>query len=967
MFIKRNRRLLALVPLAASAILFVGTGAKAQTPPSTDAAAPQGGTLEKITVTGTLIPRVGDGPQPVETLGQDFIEKQADQSLDQVLNRLTSGISQQNATTFAGNSNSPAGSAFGLHGLPAGDTLTLVDGYRFPNYPIPINSVQSYVDINSIPLAAVDHIDVLKIGGGATYGSDAIAGTVNIITKDNYNGVDLKNYYGISQRGDYEQEHFQFTAGIANKDFLGGKLSITTFFDYYSQSPIESVDRWYAFGDRHKLATNYPNQPVAFFPAAGSYTGVTTSNTYQVKNGTTGPNITAADFLINPAATFNTFNPIDEQLAARENNYGGGLNLNYQATDWLKFYDKFFITRKEETSITPNQGFSAGDGIVIPANNPFNPFHEDLIPNGQLGREFGPWNSDVIVRTLRNIVGLNIQLPHDWYIDANYLYGESDSTQTVQNALNVQRLQQAINGTLPGMVGTFFNPFTDGNVSGHPNSAFYRALKTEQFQNNRTDISQFTVRSGGTLYELPSGPISVAGGLEYRSESLIQSNDFNSEFSNIASADFAGHLLSAHRYIYSAYGELDIPIFGEKFSFPGMRNLDISLQDRWDQYTVFGDAVKPTFSIRYKPFDDLTFKAIYAEGFVAPSLGQLFASPLQFQTTIFDPKLNQTYNVLLQNGGNQHLKPQSSYEQLVEMVWEPGSKDENSWWHWAKGFTFDIDWYQIAIRDQISTIQAQTLVGAPGAFPGTVIRNGAGAIQEVIANYQNVGSTLTSGIDVGAEYTTKEYAWGALDFDIRASYIYKLSAKRLEGNADGTAGFQVLQEDDSFGVPDLRLVASLFYSKTLFGTDTFKTGLTVNYTDSEHDGLDNFKGTLPAVDAGLNPPGFVHLVGSWTTLDYQVAYTFGPKAEVTPQTPQPGYSKDGKRVLGEKAISPKPEGKSWGLRNLLDNTTLTFGINNIGDVRPPLSVQGGTFFQGFDTLAANAIQRYFYFQIEKKF
>ena len=88
---------------------------------------------------------------------------------------------------------------------------------------------------------------------------------------------------------------------------------------------------------------------------------------------------------------------------------------------------------------------------------------------------------------------------------------------------------------------------------------------------------------------------------------------------------------------------------------------------------------------------------------------------------------------------------------------------------------------------------------------------------------------------------------------------------------------------------------------------------------------------------------------------------------MTPQTPQPGYSKDGKRVLGEKAISPKPEGKSWGLRNLLDNTTLTFGINNIGDVRPPLSVQGGTFFQGYDTLAANAIQRYFYFQIEKKF
>src|SRR6202030_193630 len=184
---------------------------------------------------------------------------------------------------------------------------------------------------------------------------------------------------------------------------------------------------------------------VAFFPANGTFTGNNSGNTYSVKLGTTGPNITGNDFVTTPpggtAPSQQTFVPIDEQLAARETRYGGIVNANYEPTDWLKFYDRFIIQRNEENTVTPNQGFSAADGIVIPANNPFNPFGEALTPNGQLEREFGPWSTDVIIRTLRNIVGGTIQLPHDWFVDANFLYGESDATETVYNSISKQRLQ----------------------------------------------------------------------------------------------------------------------------------------------------------------------------------------------------------------------------------------------------------------------------------------------------------------------------------------------------------------------------------------------------------------------------------------------------------------------------------------------------------------------------------------------
>src|SRR5271165_3931798 len=246
-------RFLAALAVASAATVLVPIGARSQQDPAapvntapvtTAPVSPEittpanqvtaGGELEKVTVTGYLVPRVGGGPQPVFTMDQDFIGKQANQTINDVLNRYPGGMSEQNAMTFAGNSNSPASSAYGLRALPAGDTLVLIDGYRFPDYPIPINSVQNFVDINSIPLAAVDRIEILKDGGSATYGSDAVAGVVNVITKDSYNGADITNYFGISQRGDFEVYHGSLTAGVSDKQiFGGGKFSVVTAFDYY--------------------------------------------------------------------------------------------------------------------------------------------------------------------------------------------------------------------------------------------------------------------------------------------------------------------------------------------------------------------------------------------------------------------------------------------------------------------------------------------------------------------------------------------------------------------------------------------------------------------------------------------------------------------------------------------------------------------------------------------------------------
>src|SRR5208282_2490957 len=149
-------RILAALSVASAAMMLAPMAVISQqvspapvtTAPATEVIS-AGGELEKVTVTGYLIPRVGGGPQPVFTLDRDFITKQADQTINDVLNRYPGGLSESNALTLTGVSTSPASSAYGLRALPADDTLVLVDGYRFPSYPIPLNSVFNFVDLNA--------------------------------------------------------------------------------------------------------------------------------------------------------------------------------------------------------------------------------------------------------------------------------------------------------------------------------------------------------------------------------------------------------------------------------------------------------------------------------------------------------------------------------------------------------------------------------------------------------------------------------------------------------------------------------------------------------------------------------------------------------------------------------------------------------------------------------------------------
>ena len=939
-------------------------------PGATDQAAP----LQQIVVTGYIIPRVGEGPQPVTTLDQDFISKQGDQTVAEVLQRLPMTVGNFGPTTDSGNSVSPATAAINIHGLTPRTTLVLVDGKRLPDSPFPLG-ILNFVDINTIPLAAVDRVEILTDGGTAVYGSDAVAGVINLVTKNEYSGADITQYWGISEHGDAETYHGSLVGGVSHKLWDDhSKLSFVVAFDYYEQGPILSADRSYSANPDHSvLAAKYPAIPY-LFSTAGTFNSAPdgTGTRYTVFSGTTPANgfLTSANAGIPPNRNFS---PQYWLILPRETRYGGMINVNLDVSQNLKLYDQLLIQRNEETAETPNQGFSSFDisgfaPFEIPRTNPFNRTGASVFPDfpGMFLPEMGAWNSDVIIRTIRNVAGATLQLPYDWVIDANFQYAESDGTYSVYNAINKQRLSQALAGELPGHIGQFFNPFIDDRFAGDFNQQFYNALRTIQWKDVRTSVLTWHVSAGGTLIDLCSGPVTVAGGLEYRSEEFIQNEDPNSKIGNITSADFStGPFTNARRWVHSGFFDIEVPLLGDKWSWPGARSLQLSIQERYDDNSTFGSAAKPKFAVSYKPFNDLTLRASYDEGFAVPPLVALFSAPIAEPAVVNDPLHGGTATpIILLTGGNPHLKPSNSYSYFAGAVWTPGASDpEHSWWGWANGFSAYIDWFSINVRNIIGTLALapQTIVDIN--LPGTVIRNGAGTITAVNAEFQNLGQVRRDGFDFGFSYVTKEYPWGKLDLEFNATYYQYGSINILtQRPAPNPPAFEVQDTTDSFGNPDFKSVGSVFYSKTLFGIDTLRTGVTVNFVDSEHDANDNFKGTDPL--ATLDAPGYVHRIGDWTTFDWQISYKFGAAAEIVPETPKPGHDKEGKRLVGERAIVPESDGSKWGWRYWLSDTTFTLGINNVFKTRPPLSVD---VYQGYDVSNTNPYGRFYYLQFEKKF
>ena len=886
--------------------------ALAQAPAATTKPADTG-TGEAVVITGSNIKRSDyEGPQAIVVYDSKKIARTGARTVSEVLKRLPQDAAGFTEGVNTGLSFSPGASGVSLRGLGITATLVLLNGRRIAPFPLPQNGTDAFVDLNSIPISAVDRIEILKEGASAVYGSDAIAGVVNIILKSNYTGAEVESHIGNTTEKDSLEVRETVLSGFANE-----KFHLMLNANYYHRNSIASSDRDFSLTADHRrqsgldLRSVRGNPGTIFFSGSAAFPDGTVAVPRGGNGRTNAPGFDPANYFVpgvlpdgNFANRFN-FNKYTELIPDTER-WGALTTFGYNITPHIEFFGEVsYQAVKTETTIAPTPPDSAGDGFIVPATNPFNPFGEDV---QFLWRavEAGPRQNRSELDSYRYLGGLRFKdLPKNWSAEVAFLYTETNIVDYHTNGfLSVAKTQAALNDTNPA---TALNVFGDG--FGINNPATIRSLIVHPRNDGLAYNYGVDFKASGEIFNLPAGPVKLAIGGEYREEALTQR--FSVPLGTVVATGGSGS--SGDRDVRSLFYELAIPVTSPKWNIPGVKALEFSIAQRIDDYSDFGDTTKPKFGFKWKPLEGLLFRGAYSEGFRAPSLPQLFLGSVSAFDTVTNPRTGLTTDVPITTGGNPNLAPETSYGYFLGFVVDPP---------FVPHLSIAVDFFRIEQRNLISQPTAQFIVDNS---IGDVTFNANNEITNINSTFRNLGTVVTDGFDVDLNYEI-ETRIGTFTLDSKMTFINSLEQVVIPGGPN-------TEFADTFALPEFKMVNSLFYSK-----GGFEMGVTVNYIDSYDDDKQSGR----------------H-VGSFTTVDLQASYEFNFSAGEAPV-----YSKDKGGGKSSKDIVP---GTLTGWKKWLNGTTLTVGVLNVGDVEPPFA----NLEEGYDTQTGDPTGRFIYASIRKRF
>ncbi|MEO8673162.1 MAG: TonB-dependent receptor, partial [Tahibacter sp.] len=713
--------------------------------------------LEAIEVTGSRIKKAElEGQTPVITISAKDIEATGLGSIGDVIQRLSvSGSSLNTKFNSAGNFGFPAdgggvgsgSTTISLRNIGAKRALVLVDGLRWVNESSG-SGVSAAVDLNTIPASAVERIELLTDGASSLYGSDAIAGVINIITKRKQEGMSANIYYG-----DYSQGDGKTTSGNLS---LGGSTDRLDFFldiSHYEQNRISSAD-W----DQSSFPT-----PGAGLAGGSSYIPFTRtiffptdpSNTYgglcPRTAGGTGParcNI-AANGVSNGVQSFpggfhpftnaDRFNFAPYNLLLTPSNRDGLFGqAHYKVTDNISWYLKgTYSTRKSVNQAAPEPiGLGSalntsdlGLNTGVDVTNPYNPFGVTLDPNSNflgLGRrpiEGGPrvFSQDVDTRYFATgLEGHFSAAEREFYWDANYVNSTNKATQTVRGTYNIAHIARAL-----GPLSACTAPCVPLNIFGGPGSITPAMLDYIGFiENDRSEnsLEVFTANLSGDLFQLPAGSLAFAAGYEHRNVEGFYTPDavvVAGEGNGVPSLPTRGSDTVNEYYL-----ELNAPLLKDA-AFA--KSLDLSLASRYSDYDSVGGTTNSKIGLRWQPSDQLTLRGTWAEGFRAPSIGELYGAPARFDATISDPCNGATgatatnciaqgvadpanfsqsnTQISTRTGGSLALTPETSRSITAGVVYSPNWAENSDW---SQKLDFDLTFWKIKVEDAIQAPDAQT-------------------------------------------------------------------------------------------------------------------------------------------------------------------------------------------------------------------------------------------------------------------
>ncbi len=984
-----------VIAAAASATLLGDVKVFAQTPtpapsstasPASDQDNGAGATAEaeRVIVTGSNIPTADEvGPNPVDSYRPQDIQKLGARTatdLTQRLPAITGGAINEN------NQNPGDGrTEVNLRGLFPKETLVLVDAKRVA----PVGFAQgASVDLNLIPWPLVDHVDILKDGASAIYGSDAIGGVFNIFLKHKFRGVEIEASYGNTSLGasnDAAERQAYLLAGIGDS-----KTEIVVFAEYYDRDAIFSRDRGFSSTADFRRFGGASNLSFFTAGAVGRFflrPGLLTPTPHSAPNAATSPDYVPRFSLPLSQTTFDFATVSSAIPAADRQYYYGSLTRDLFDKHLTAFGDFKVVRTFFDATLAPvpfnTDPFNRADGVTpvspngisVPLSNPFNPFTQpnDFLPDGtpvttgvryrELGagpRTFKTTTHDYLFDGgLRGNLGELGDYFKNWNFEAGFRYNENDHSQVINGIVSKPGLRAALLDTDPL---TAFNPF-GRNVNTA--AAIKRVLVSTQEHGTAT-LTDESFALNGQIITMPPGPLLFALGSEHRTETVDDRPDpLNTSFNAIGANNLEA--TRGSRDVWSTYGELRIPVTSPSWNFPGAYSLEFQVAERFEFYSDTDTAERPKFSVRYQPFDSsLTLRASYTEAFHAPNLSDLAPSAAEGVEPIFDPahptppdEPPRFVRVLL--GGQPNLRPEVAYGWNYGAVWTP---------KFVQGLTLSVDFYHIDLRDRTNFIDPvfvvrQNFDSNGKKFPGQVVRDADGNIILVRDLIQNISRTITEGIDYEAIYAFDTSIlghgnFGTFTFTVNGNYLSRYVAAINLGDDQR----EYVGQETNFGgyFPQNRLYVSAFYD--LGGLDA---GVTVHYIGQGHD-FPFSTGADEKVDIPPHAPDpFPRKVREWTTLDAIVSYSFNFPAPA-PENQGAGYAGVAGTTEGKDKNALPPATAQYGAgswRTWLNGTTVTLGMTNVFDRDPPFS--SGTIENGYDESTFDIRGRFCYVSLKRKF
>jgi len=723
--------------------------------------------IQRVEVTGSSIKRLAaESSLPITTIRAADFAKQGLTTAQDVLNTIPMNQTSTVSSSAVGAGTGGRSSA-DLRGLGGDKTLVLLNGRRLANHPYFADTV----DLNIIPIAALERVEVLRDGASAIYGTDAIGGVINFITKRSVKGsaLTLEGYEPLRRGGGNEQRiNLSGGWGELNRD----GYSMFGVLDFHQQSALRAVDRSFSrTGVRPERGMNEISRTT--FPANFFSDNGVAGNPYFATGCRPPDTAPATD---DPVCEFDYTQYVDNIPKTRQ--YSAMGKFNRQLTpDHLASLELVFGRSTTESRVAPPP--LSNIGVTMTSASPYYPgagitpavaglTGENLDiswrPTETGGRVSG--DSSTTVRLLASLEGTLA----GWDYNAGISHSLGKARSSFDGGYVID--QRVIDGVGAGIL----NPFGPQSAEG---AAYLQdSLLLGEYLHARINSSAIDARASRELMTLPAGPLGFAIGAEFRRDraKYFVNRALASQASSSGAADAQDQ--SGQRSIGAIFSELNVPV---------IKDLELNFAARYDHYSDVGGSFNPKVALRYQPVQQLLIRSSFNKGFRAPTLFDLFGpqTTTNSSDSYNDPRLcpdgtavpganpnivcDQQQNI--RGGGNPDLRPERSRTWSAGVVFEP-----------LPALTVSADVWNIKLKEQINALAEQTIFGDPVKYQDLFVYDASGTrLNYVLDITSNLGEVHTRGIDLSLLYRLPRNPFGNVSLSVDGTYVNKYDYQNERG------------------------------------------------------------------------------------------------------------------------------------------------------------------------------------------